>query len=144
MTQTALRTTLAAMIAAAALTACASSTSASGGTTTHTETHAMRTIAAGQSTTMQQDETVQLPDGATLRYVGVPQDSRCPPNARCIRAGDADIEFVFAIAGGPQATVKPNLPEVPSKNMGAWRLTVEDLAFGEGPRPVTLRIDPAQ
>ncbi|MCC8362106.1 hypothetical protein LK996_03325 [Lysobacter sp. A6] len=130
-----IRTTLAAVIAAAALTACASSAASS-------EDSAMRTIATGTSTTMQQGETVRLPDGATLRFVAVPQDSRCPPNARCIRAGDADLEFVFAIAGGPQATVKANLPEAPSKNMGAWRLTVEDLAFEERP-PVTLRIDPA-
>jgi hypothetical protein len=143
MTHMTYRTTLAALLAASALTACVSDSTASGGKT-HSEDHAMRAIAAGQSTSMQQDETVRLPDGATLRYVGVPQDSRCPPNARCIRAGDADIEFVFAISGGPQATVKPNLPEAPSKNIGAWRLTVEDLAFGEGARPVTVRIDAAQ
>lgn len=135
-----IRSTFAATLAAAALAACASS--ASGGSTTPSEDTAMRAITAGTSTTMQQGETVRLPDGATLRYVGVPQDSRCPPNARCIRAGDADIEFVFATGGGPQATVKPNLPEAPSKNMGAWRLTVEDLPFAETP-PVTLRIDPA-
>ena len=104
----------------------------------------MRTVTIGASTTMQRGETVRLPDGATLRFVGVPQDSRCPPNARCIRAGDADLEFVFAIAGGPSATVKANLPEAPSKNMGAWRLTVEDLGFGETPQPATVRIDPAQ
>ena len=153
-----IRTTLAAVIAAAALTACASSarggsTTPSSASTTSTtpttstastpaEDNAMRTIAVGTSTTLQHGETVRLPDGATLRFVGVPQDSRCPPNARCIRAGDADMEFVFAIVGGPQATVKANLPEAPSKNMGAWRLTVEDLAFEERP-PVTLRIDPA-
>jgi hypothetical protein len=140
-----IRTTRAALGAACALAACASNSSAGGGASTPEEA-TMRTLAAGTSTTMQQGETVRLPDGATLRYVGVPQDSRCPPNARCIRAGDADIEFVFAIAGGPQATVKANLPEAPSKNMGAWRLTVEDLAFPaseRAPQPVTLRIDPA-
>ena len=146
-----IRTTLAAMCTAVALAACASS--ASGGSTTSSsestastpaEDSAMRTVTIGASTTMQRGETVRLPDGATLRFVGVPQDSRCPPNARCIRAGDADLEFVFAIAGGPSATVKANLPEAPSKNMGAWRLTVEDLGFGEGPQPVAVRIDPAQ
>ena len=137
-----IRTTLAAICVATALAACASSASGGSTTTTSAEDSAMRTVAVGTSTTMQHGETVRLPDGATLKYVGVPQDSRCPPNARCIRAGDADIEFVFAIAGGPSAPVKPNLPEAPSKNMGAWRLTVEDLAFEERP-PVTLRIDPA-
>ena len=103
----------------------------------------MRTVAVGTSTTMQHGEAVRLPDGATLKYVGVPQDSRCPPNARCIRAGDADILFDFATGGGPVAQVKPNLPEAPSKNMGAWRLTVLDLEFNEAPA-VQVRVDAAQ
>jgi len=103
----------------------------------------MRTISTGESTSMHQGETVRLPDGATLRYVSVPQDSRCPPNARCIRAGDADILFDFATGGGPVAQVKPNLPEAPSKNMGAWRLTVLDLEFNEAPA-VQVRVDAAQ
>ena len=103
----------------------------------------MRALATGEPASMRIGETARLPDGATLRYVSVPQDSRCPPNARCIRAGDADILFEFAIPGGPTAQVKPNLPEVPSKNMGAWRLTVLDLEFNEAPK-VQVRIDPAQ
>lgn len=125
-----------AVLAAATLAACASASPT-------TEDPAMRTLAAGESTAMHIGETARLPDGATLRYVSVPQDSRCPPNARCIRAGDADILFEFAIAGGPSAQIKPNLPEAPSKNMGAWRLTVLDLEFNEAPA-VQVRIDPAQ
>ena len=140
-----IRTTFVALVAACALAACASNSSAgSGGASSSTEDSAMRAATIGASTTMQQGETVRLPDGATLKFVGVPQDSRCPPNARCIRAGDADLEFVFAIAGGVSAPVKANLPEAPSKDLGAWRLTVEDLGFGEGPQPVAVRIDPAQ
>lgn len=134
-----LRTTLAAFLAACALAACASNASNGGGTTSQEST--MRSITAGASEKLAPKETVRLPDGATLQYVSVTQDSRCPPNARCIRAGDADIEFVFA--NGAQATVKANLPEAPSKNMGAWRLTVEDLEFNEKPA-VTIRVDPAQ
>ena len=137
-----LRTTLAALVAACALAACASDTSANSGGTSSQET-TMRSITAGASEKLSPKETVKLPDGATLQYLAVTQDSRCPPNARCIRAGDADIEFVFATGGGPQATVKPNLPEAPSKNMGAWRLTVEDLEFTDKPA-VTIRVDAAQ
>src|SRR5689334_1449579 len=114
-----LRMTLAAVIAACALSACASPTSAGGGTSS-TQESTMRTLTAGASTQMAHGETVRLPDGATLRFVGVPQDSRCPPNARCIRAGDADIDFEYALANGPKTSVKPNLPEAPSKNMGPW------------------------
>jgi hypothetical protein len=128
--------TAAAVLVAASLAACASAASPA-------EEPAMRTISTGESTSMHQGETVRLPDGATLRYVSVPQDSRCPPNARCIRAGDADILFEFATGGGPVAQVKPNLPEAPSKNMGAWRLTVLDLEFNEAPA-VQVRVDAAQ
>ena len=103
-----LRTTLAALVAACALTACASSA------------RQRRYVFAGEHDAFDHRRCVRktraagngaLPDGSTLKYVSVPQDSRCPPNARCIRAGDADIEFVFAISGGPQATVKANLPK---------------------------------
>jgi hypothetical protein len=142
-----LRATTVALSTVLALAACASDASSTGasraGSTAPSEESSMRMIATGTSVSMQQGETVRLPDGATLRYVDVPQDSRCPPNARCIRAGDADIVFEFATGGGPVATVKPNLPEAPSKNMGAWRLTVEALEFGDAP-PVTVRVDPAQ
>jgi hypothetical protein len=126
-----------------ALAGCASHASGEASTDARSSERSMRTITAGTPFTMRQGETVRLPDDATLKYVSVPQDSRCPPNARCIRAGDADITFEFAIPGGPTAPVKPNLPEAPSKNMGAWRLTVESLEFGEAPN-VTVRVDPAQ
>jgi hypothetical protein len=135
--------TVVALLFAVALSACASTASNASSNGAPQEEHSMRSIDAGTSVSMRQGETVRLPDGATLKYIDVPQDSRCPPNARCIRAGDADIAFEFATAGGTAAPVKPNLPEAPSKNMGAWRLTVQDLAFGDV-QPVTVRIDPAQ
>ena len=102
----------------------------------------MRTIAAGESVSIRQGETVRLPDGATLRYVTVTQDSRCPPDVQCIRAGDADIEFAFTPPGGTATTVRPNLPEAPTATIGAWRLTVEKLGFGDAPA-VTVKVDAA-
>jgi len=147
------RTTVAALIAACALSACASGTSSGSGATTSTEDRgggaattqesSMRTIAAGESVSIQQGETVRLPDEATLRYVRVPQDSRCPPDVQCIRAGDADIEFAFTPPGGTATTVTPNLPESPTATIGAWRLTVEKLGFGDAPAAVTVKIDAA-
>ena len=103
----------------------------------------MRAISVGASTSMHQGETMGLPDGATLRYVSVPQDSRCPPNVQCIRAGDADIVFEFAPRGGAVAQVKANLPESPTQAIGTWRLTVLDLEFNEAPA-VQVRVDAAQ
>ena len=134
------RTTVAALIAACALSACASGTSSGG--TGSTQESSMRTIAAGESVSIRQGETVRLPDGATLRYVTVTQDSRCPPDVQCIRAGDADIEFAFTPPGGTATTVRPNLPEAPTATIGAWRLTAEKLGFGDAPA-VTVKIDAA-
>ena len=140
------RTTVAALIAACALSACASGTS-SGGTgsaqESTTQESSMRKIAAGESVSMQQGESVRLPDDATLRFVRVTQDSRCPPDVQCIRAGDADIEFAFTPPGGTATTVTPNLPESPTATIGAWRLTVEKLGFGDAPAAVTVKIDAA-
>ena len=134
------RTTVAALIAACALSACASGTSSGG--TGSTQESSMRTIAAGESVSIRQGETVRLPDVATLRYVTVTQDSRCPPDVQCIRAGDADIEFAFTPPGGTATTVRPNLPEAPTATIGAWRLTVEKLGFGDAPA-VTVKVDAA-
>jgi len=146
-------------VLAAALAACASNASSDPGNgaasdesapnegtpnaSTSTSESAMRTIAAGTSASLHLGETVRLPDGATLKFVSVPQDSRCPPNAQCIRAGDADLLFDFATGGALATHVTPNLPEAPAKDMGAWRLTVTALEFDSAP-DVTLRIDPAQ
>ena len=105
-----LRTTFAALMMACALAACASPTSAGGGASS-TQESTMRTLTAGASTQMAHGETVRLPDGATLRFVGVPQDSRCPPNARCIRAGDADIDFEYALANDERFGVWGGLSE---------------------------------
>ena len=131
------------VLCTALLGACASNASnednASGGKPAESD---MRTIASGTSMSLRQGETVRLPDDATLKYVAVTQDSRCPPNVQCIRAGDADIAFEFA-GGATAARVTLNLPESPTASMGAWRVTVESLEFGQMP-PVTVRIDPAQ
>jgi hypothetical protein len=131
------------VLCTALLGACASNASnednASGGKPAESD---MRTIASGTSMSLRQGETVRLPDDATLKYVAVTQDSRCPPNVQCIRAGDADIAFEFA-GGATARAVTLNLPESPTASMGAWRLTVESLEFGQMP-PVTVRIDPAQ
>src|SRR5690348_8944140 len=110
-----LRSLTAAALIATAMSACASTA----GTTTPPGESSMRTVAAGESTSMAQGDSVHLSDGATLQFVSVPQDSRCPPKVQCIRAGDADIEFAFTPAGGSASTVTPNLPEAPTKPIGA-------------------------
>jgi hypothetical protein len=87
-------------------------------------------------------ELVQLPDAATLRYLRVAQDSRCPPDVQCIRAGDADVVFEFTPAGGTPVQVEVNLPASPQATMGTWRLQLLSLAF-EAPARATVRVDAA-
>lgn len=87
-------------------------------------------------------DIVTLPDAATLRYVRVAADSRCPPDVQCIRAGDADVVFEFTPRGGAPIQVDVNLPEAPRALLGAWRLHLLSLEFGEAPR-AQVRIDAA-
>lgn len=96
----------------------------------------------GQAFSLSPGESVQLPDRATLRYVRVSQDSRCPPGVQCIRAGDADVVFEFTPAGGHASEVNVNLPESPDAAMQAWRLRLLSLEFGDAPR-ATVRVDAA-
>lgn len=41
------------------------------------------------------------PSGARVLFVQVLKDSRCPINAKCITAGDAELQFLF---WGPRAS----------------------------------------
>jgi hypothetical protein len=41
--------------------------------------------------TMAAGETRQLSEGVSLRFIGVPADSRCPGDAICVWAGDATV-----------------------------------------------------
>ena len=124
----------AAVLATVTLAACASAASG--------EDPAMRTMGFGAPTWVRHGDTVRLPDdGGSLRYVGVVQDSRCPPDVQCIRAGDADIAFEWSAGGaGAQKTIK--FPDAPAwDGPGSWRLTVLDLEFNPSPS-VQVRIDP--
>lgn len=100
----------------------------------------------GQPIPMASGQQIALPDGATLRYVEVAADSRCPPGAQCIRAGDADVVFEFTdkVAEAAQAprrlTVNTDPPAMAT--IGQWQLRLLTLAFGESPK-ATVQIDPA-
>lgn len=119
------RLPLAATLLAMALTACAS-------TSMRARPGASFQLAPGQQ--------VVLPDDATLTYVHVAQDSRCPPNVQCIRAGDADVVFEHRPAGGESRRLTLNLPEAPTARIDGFTLRILALEFGERPK-ATLRID---
>ena len=97
-------------------------------------------ITTGLDTAMATGQQLSLPDASTLRYIGVANDSRCPPGVQCIRAGDADVEFDYASSGGAAARVTLNTEHARSAAIGKWQLQLIDLAHGEAPR-ATIRID---
>lgn len=104
---------------------------------------ATRTAAPiGQPIRMAPGQQIALPDGATVRYLQVAADSRCPPDVQCIRAGDADVAFEFAEARQAPRRITVNTDPPAMATIGQWRLRVLALAFGESPR-VTVQIDPA-
>ena len=102
----------------------------------------VRTATLGQPITLQVGEQVALPGDASLRYVGVTADSRCPPGVQCIRAGDADVVFEFTPSAGSAVPVSVNIPEAPTAPIGKWQLTLLSLEFGEAPQ-ATVQVDPA-
>lgn len=103
-----------------------------------------RVAAPGEAITLQPGQRVALPDAASLRYVAVTADSRCPPVVQCIRAGDADVAFEFVPAGGSARLVTLNTAHAPIAPIGTWRwrLRLLSLESGESPR-ATVRIDPS-
>lgn len=105
--------------------------------------HSTRTTApTGQPILMAQGQSIVLPDGATLRYVEVAADSRCPPAVQCIRAGDADVVFEFTDTSHAARRITVNTDPPASATIGKWKLRLLSLAFGESPA-ATVQIDPA-
>ena len=103
-----------------------------------------RSVPLGQPFTLQPGERVALPGDASLRYLNIANDSRCPPDVQCIRAGDADVLFEFvSTAGGAAEQVTLNTEKAPSASIGAWRLQLVTLEHGDAPR-ATVRVDQAR
>lgn len=111
----------------AALAACASGGTALG-------------VSPGQAFMMQPGERVVLPDQSALRYTGVVNDSRCPPDVQCVRAGDATVAFEFTPTSGAQQEVTLNTDAPASMSIGSWQLHLLALTRGETPE-ATMRVD---
>lgn len=97
------------------------------------------TVTAGRDFHLSVGQQVALSDGSTLRYAGIANDSRCPPDVQCIRAGDADVLFDHAFQGSTHR-VTLNTEHLRATTLGAWQLQLIDLAPGVAPR-VTVRIE---
>lgn len=99
------------------------------------------TAPVGQPIVMQVGDRVVLQDRSTLRYIGVTSDSRCPPGAQCIRAGDAEVAFEHSPEGGAATALTLNQPEAPATTVGGWQLRLLLLEFGDRPA-ATVQFDP--
>lgn len=99
-----------------------------------------RSAGLGQAVTLQPGERVTLPDNASLRYLRVTADSRCPPDVQCIRAGDADVAFEFRSGTGSGRSITLNTASAPAAPIGSWRLRLLSLGSGPAP-PVTFQVD---
>jgi hypothetical protein len=98
-------------------------------------------VVTGNDFTMAASEQVSLPDASRLRYIGIANDSRCPPDVMCIRAGDADVLFDHATAGSAPSRIALNTERTRSATLGKWQLQLVGLASRGTPPSVTLRID---
>ena len=97
-------------------------------------------ITSGQDFTMRVGQQVSLPDASTLGYTGIANDSRCPPDVQCIRAGDADVLFEYSPRGGAATRVTLNTERLRTTRIGPWQLLLVDIAQGDAPR-ATVRVD---
>jgi len=50
-------------------------------------------VPASGSFTLAPGDTATIVDGTTLQYVRLVKDSRCPPKAQCVWAGEVEIEL---------------------------------------------------
>lgn len=125
-----IRSLLAAGVLMTALSGCATGDAAPSG------------IIPGQPVTLTPGERVSLPEGATLRYIEVTDDSRCRPGMQCIRAGDANVVFEFTAAGSEASRVVVNTdPQQSQTDIGSWKLRVLSLGFEDAPK-ATVQVDP--
>ncbi|MNG33150.1 hypothetical protein D3C84_1193310 [compost metagenome] len=77
-----------------------------------------------------------------MRYVGVANDSRCPPTVQCVWAGDAEVKLVFEQAGKAVDVVMHSADPTPQP-LGPWALTLVGLEHGPTPA-ARLRLDEAR
>lgn len=96
----------------------------------------------GQPLTLSPGEQLKLPDASVLLYLGVAADSRCPPDAQCVRAGDADVAIGITAPGAPMRSTSINTAN-PEVEIGRWRLRLLSLEAGLPPR-LTLQVDERQ
>jgi hypothetical protein len=98
-------------------------------------------VSVHEEFTLRPGDRAALPQQATLRYIGIDQDSRCPPTVTCVWAGDAQVKLAFEQAGAT-ADVVLHAADPRPQALGPWSLTLLRLEPGASPA-ATLRLDDA-
>jgi hypothetical protein len=121
--------------------ACGGDASGPSPTPTHpgtTPTAGLRQVGVNVPFVLAPGETVELAGAQTLiTFVSVTNDSRCPTDVTCVRAGDATVHLRVQAAGmGPQdLTLVFGDPAKESAQFEGYTVTATDLA----PAPVSTR-----
>lgn len=98
----------------------------------------------GQPFTLAPGQRATLADGGALQYVRVVNDSRCPPDVRCVWAGDAVLAFEWAPAGGPSESFELHTGLEPrTQAVGGRTLRLQSLTRDAAP-VATLLLEPAR
>lgn len=88
-------------------------------------------------------ETAQV-EGLWLRFLRVAEDSRCPINARCVRAGFAKVAVELWAAGTAHRQAILQTPDTPTTaTHGAYEVEVLDLQPGHDPSAPAPRFEAA-
>lgn len=86
----------------------------------------------GEKFRVRAGQTAQVAD-LRVRFLRVTEDSRCPINARCIRAGSANIEVEM---GAPRTAAQRAILTTPDEPRGAaygpYKIEVLELQPGRG------------
>lgn len=102
---------------------------------------AVDTVADGAPFTMQVGDMVKLADSSQLRYLRLIKDSRCPPDVRCVWAGDAIVEFSWTPEGGEASKFELHTGLEPrSHAIGERKLVLDALERGGAPA-ATLKVE---
>ena len=87
-----------------------------------------RRAAIGQSFELRVGETATLEEeGLTIGFTGVTNDSRCPIDVVCIRAGDATLRLTLRRAPQPATVVEVKTPGLPDAVYDGYSIEVRTL-----------------
>jgi hypothetical protein len=94
-------------------------------------------VSFGQSFALRLGRQAAIPSAKVLiRFIAVPQDSRCPKGERCITAGKARVALELSVEGAAPAAIELETSEGSGEmDVGAFRVTL----VGLEPYPVSGR-----